>query len=210
MEAAAEPVTIASIVEGHAEVKALPKLLHRMAVLVAPESILRLPPPHRIPKSKLLKAGKLEAAVDAAGNKVTGPGGILVLIDADDDCPAQLGPELLKRTLTARPDKAIAVVLAKQEFEAWFLAAAPSLAGKRGLPDDLAAPHDPEGIRGAKEWLTKQRIVSATFKAPYKPTVDQPALAAVFDPDMARRSSPSFDKLWREVERLLGVDRHAK
>lgn len=37
----------------------------------------------------------------------------------------------------------------------------------------------------------------------YKETVDQRAMTAVFDLDEARAVSPSFDKLWREVERLV-------
>jgi hypothetical protein len=37
----------------------------------------------------------------------------------------------------------------------------------------------------------------------YKPATDQAALSAVFDMQIARKNSPSFDKLWRDVERLL-------
>jgi hypothetical protein len=36
----------------------------------------------------------------------------------------------------------------------------------------------------------------------YSPTVDQPSLAAAIDLRQAR-GAPSFDKLWREVERLI-------
>jgi hypothetical protein len=92
-------------------------------------------------------------------------------------------------------------VLAVKEFEAWFLAAAPSLAGKRGLPDNLEPPADPEQIRDAKGWLQKRR----TDRLAYAPTVDQPALAAVVDLAQVRARSSSFDKLWREVERLLAA-----
>jgi hypothetical protein len=38
---------------------------------------------------------------------------------------------------------------------------------------------------------------------PYKETLDQAALAAVFDLKDSRQNSPSFDKFCREVERLL-------
>lgn len=150
MVVAVEPVTIASVVEGHGEVRALPVLLRRMAAAIAPESFLRLPQPHRVPKSKLVKSGALESAIGA-----------------------------------------------------WFLASAPSLAGSRRLPSDLAAPDDPEGIRGAKEWLSEQM----TPARPYKETVDQAALTSQLDLAMVRRKSPSFDKLWRDVERLLATDR---
>lgn len=149
-----ETVTIASIVEGHGEVRALPELLRRIAAEIDPGTNLSLPRPYRINRSSLVRPGRLEAVVEIQGDRVTGAGGVLVLIDADEDCPAHLGPELLTRAQAARPDRKVAVVLAKYEFEAWFLAAAPSLAGRRGLPDALESPPDPEAIQGAKEWLS--------------------------------------------------------
>jgi hypothetical protein len=91
----------------------------------------------------------------------------------------------------------IALVLAKREFEAWFLAASASLRGIRGLPRDLEPPPDPEAIRGAKEWLNSRMVPNG-----YSPTADQPALTAQFDLASAR-SAPSFDKCWREVARLI-------
>jgi hypothetical protein len=139
--------------------------------------------------------------VAAAGNRVPGAGGILVLVDADDDCPGTEGPAWLARAQKARSDKPVAVVFAKREFEAWFLAGASSLAGKRGMSTNLAAPPSPEEERGAKQWLTKQMEGSRA----YKETLDQPALADVLDLDQARAGSPSFDKLCREVERLIGL-----
>jgi hypothetical protein len=75
------------------------------------------------------------------------------------------------------------------------------LAGSHGFPDDLAAPADPEKIRGAKEWLTQHR----TGGRPYKPTVDQAPLASAFDIARARSGSPSFDKFCRDVQSLLTV-----
>jgi hypothetical protein len=89
--------------------------------------------------------------------------------------------------------------LAKREFEAWFLAAAPSLQGRRGLSANLALPDDPEQPRDCKGWLSRHR----TDGRSYKPTADQAALAAVFDLLLARANSPSFDKLWRDVARLV-------
>ncbi|WP_432978099.1 hypothetical protein [Dactylosporangium sp. CA-233914] len=89
--------------------------------------------------------------------------------------------------------------MANREFEAWFLASAPSLSGQRGLAKDLAVPADAEQPRDCKGWLSERRVDGR----PYKPTADQAALAAVFDIRLARENSPSFDKLWRDVERLL-------
>lgn len=129
-----------------------------------------------------------------------GRGATLVLLDGDDDCAALLGPELQARAERARPDAPVAVVLAVKEYEAWFLAAAQSLAGRRGLREDLEGPPGPEAVRDAKGWLQRQR----TDGRSYRPTVDQPALSAAIDLDAARAGSASFDKLWREVELLLG------
>ncbi|MEV4093232.1 DUF4276 family protein [Streptosporangium saharense] len=147
------PVTIASIVEGDGEVSALPVLLRRIAGALSCWDV-RIPPPRRVPRSRLVARGGVENAVLQASYQLTGAGGILLLIDSDDDCPATLGPELLRRAREARGDREISVVLACREFEAWFLAAAESLSGHRGLADPLLPPPNPEGIRGAKEWLS--------------------------------------------------------
>lgn len=191
-------ITIASIVEGYGEVTALPVLLRRIMQECGIWDA-RIPEPHRIPRGKLIAAGGVENAVLQASRQVTGLGGILVLFDADDDCPADYGPALLKRAQAVRSDKAMSVVLANREFEGWFLAAAASLAGHRGLADPLPPPSNPEEIRDAKGWLTHHKIDGS----PYKETIDQAPLAAVFDMAQARKHAASFDKFWRDVERLI-------
>jgi hypothetical protein len=128
----------------------------------------------------------------------------VILLDADDDCAAVVAQALLDRARAARGDRKIAVVVAVREYEAWFLAAAGSLRGVQGLPDDLTGPLHPEDVRGAKEWLGS-RISSGA----YSPTVDQRALTSRFDLELARRNSPSFDKWCREVARILGCARSA-
>ncbi len=133
----------------------------------------------------------------AARQAKTG-GSILILLDADRDCPKDLATKLLHRATAARPDRDIRVVLAKTEYEAWFLAAADSIAGTRGIKPSVAPPDDPESIASAKAWLRRHM----PRNRPYRETLDQPALSAVFNLEAAR-AAPSFDKLWRDVERLL-------
>ena len=126
-----------------------------------------------------------------------------MLIDADKDCPAEYGPALLERARKARPDIPMAVVLPKPEFEAWYRAAADSLAGKAGFAENMTCPQDPEGPpRDTKKWLSAHRSKSE----PYSPVPDQAVLASLFDLNMARASAPSFDKLYRDVAWLLEVD----
>ncbi len=189
------PLTIACIVEGHGEVEAVPILVRRLAEAWNPALQLRLPQPQRVPRTKIIKSNELERAVQLAALKAGSAGGVLVLLDADNDCPARLGPELLERAQRARSDTPISIVLAKIEFEAWFLAAAASLRGLRGLRDDLEAPPDPEAVKGAKEWLSTRMNGSRI----YSETLDQPALSRLFALDAARHGAPSFDKYEREV-----------
>jgi hypothetical protein len=195
-------VTIACVVEGEGEQVALPKILFRIAHEFSIWG-LHVPVPKRVPQSKLVAPGVIEREVSEAAYRVEMPGGVLVVLDADDHCPAEHGPVLLRRAQEARPDMPVSMVLANREFESWFLASASPLAGAHGFPDDLTPPDDPESIRGAKEWLTRQRPRGR----PYKPTVDQAPLASNFDMKQAREGAPSFDKFCREVEGLLGISR---
>lgn len=192
-------VRIATVVEGYGEVDALPVILRRLCAEIAPACYLDLLRPYRHGRDSLIKSGGIESVVESAARQIGDDGRMLILLDADDECPASLAPELLTRAHIARPKFASSVVLANREFEAWFLAAAPSIAGYRGLADGLQTPADPEAPRDCKGWLTEHRIDGR----PYKPVADQAALAARFDLHLARSNSPSFGKLWREMQRLL-------
>lgn len=194
-------LNIGCIVEGKGEIQALPTVIRRIAVEFDPTIVVQTPYPVRMPANRLTKEDEpyLERAIGLLCQKMPHPGAILIVLDCDDGCPATEGPELLRRAVAIRSDVPIGVVLAKREFEAWFLASAISLRGKRGLADDLDPPDDPESIRGAKGWLRSRMPQNRT----YAPTLDQPALAGIFDMNMARRGSDSFDKCYREVVRLL-------
>ena len=189
---------IVSIVEGKGEEEAVPILLRRIAQRVIPGSPVAVPRPIRVKRQQIVKAGELERAVELAARRARVNDGILILLDADTDCPADLAPTLLHRATRARADRAIRVVLAKMEYEAWFLAAAASIAGQHGIDSSTAPPPDAESIRNAKGWLSKQMPTGH----PYRPTLLQPSLTAIFDLDAAR-AAPSFEKLWRDVTSML-------
>ncbi|MBM4059888.1 MAG: DUF4276 family protein [Planctomycetes bacterium] len=185
---------IVPIVEGHGEVEAVPVLLRRIAALAGVTAAVRLP--IRVPRSQLVREDGLRRAVELAARSSAPGDPILVVLDADADCPAILGPRLLACAIAARADRPVAVVVARTEFESWYLAAAASLAAAGKLDDSTIAPADPEAVRGAKGWL------AARMARRYSETLDQPSFAALFDLDAAR-GCPSFDKLLREVGRLL-------
>ena len=186
-----------AIVEGHGDVAAVRVLLRRVLHEELQRYDVVVEPPIRVPKDKLLKPGELERAVNLAARRTSGTDGIVVLVDADDDCPAELAPAMAARAAESRPDRRISVVIAKSEFESWFVAAADSLAGFRGLADSLVAPENAERIRDAKGWLSNNMPTGLT----YRETIDQAAFASRMDLDQARQC-PSFDKFVREVRTL--------
>ncbi len=185
------------IVEGHGDVEAVPTVFRRIASSFHPTSLIFCRASFRVQKDKLKRNGQLEKAVEFVSRTLNGQGLILITVDSDDDLPCILGPELLRRALLARSDMAIGVAVARREFEAWYVGAAESIAGKRGLRKDLAAHPEPESLQGAKEWLTRNMSDKV-----YRETSDQKEFARIFDLEVARKRCPSFDKFHREVERL--------
>jgi hypothetical protein len=188
---------ILPIVEGHGEVTAVPILIRRIVAHYAPDVYAHVGQAIREKRTRLIQPGGVERVVELAARQTTPADGILILLDADDDCPREVAEQLLVRAKAARPDRAICVVAANREYEAWFLAAAHSLRGKRGLADDLEPPPDPEAIRDAKGWLASRTPHGFS----YKPTIDQPALTHVFDLDEAQ-AARSFRKIVKDVVAL--------
>jgi len=90
-------LNLGCIVEGHGDVKAVPELLRRLQRQLKRGLHLNTPQPWRIGRYKLVQPGELEEAVERLARQLASPRAILVLIDADDDCPAELGPKLIAR-----------------------------------------------------------------------------------------------------------------
>jgi hypothetical protein len=194
-------LNVCSIVEGEGEVAALPVLLRRIHKCVKPDLILNILPPIRAPKNKVIKERQLERAMELAVSKSRPPRVLFILLDADDDLPCIFGPDLLASARKVRSDIPLGVVLANREFESWFLSSLPSLQGCRGLGANLPSIVNAEIIRNAKGQLTKYMIGSRA----YSPVLDQAEFAKLFDMQLARQNSDSFDKCWREIERLLNT-----
>jgi hypothetical protein len=104
---------IQPIVEGQGDEAAVPLLLRRFQN-EAQAWGLDVGKPHRRPRTKLVKKDSLQTAVRVAalrGDCV----GILVIFDADDDCPKELAPKLEEWAREAAGGKACAVVMANRE-----------------------------------------------------------------------------------------------
>ena len=188
---------IVAIVEGDGEVEAVPVLIRRIGAVVSPLTPPDVSKPIRVPRRRIVKEGELERYVRLAAARAGNDGRIVILLDANGDCPVELASDILRRARAARSDLRIEVVLAKREYEAWFISAIESIAGFRGIHPDVSAPQDPESIGGAKERLQDRMHDS------YRPTADQDGLTARFDMALARKRSPSFDKMWRATAAVL-------
>ncbi|MEZ4360647.1 MAG: DUF4276 family protein [Kofleriaceae bacterium] len=185
------------IVEGHGEVEAMPVLLRRVAAALG--VAVQATRPFRVPRHQLIKEAELQRTVEAVARRVGTDGPILIVLDADDDCIRDRAASMLDQARATRRDRELAVVLPNREFEAWFLASIESLRGRARVRPDACWPGEAESVRDAKGAL--QSLMAGT----YSPTVDQPALAALMDLELARQRSRSFDKLWRDLARLLGA-----
>jgi len=187
--------TIVPIVEGQSEEESVPVLLRRILAELQ-VSCVGVARPFRIRRNRVGHEGEMERAVKQAVRDREGSACVLVILDADDDSPADLGPELLARCRRQTPLPA-AVVLANREFEAWFLGAKESLRGVCGIRADALAPADPESIRGAKERLTRNMV-----NRRYLEVDDQPTLADRMSLDAARKHCPSFEVMFQAVKSL--------
>ena len=124
------------IVEGYGDVAAVPILIRRICTELLVDVVPHVLAPIRQPRNRLLN--DVEGCLGNAANLAVGKlrqhyvrdakDLILILVDADESCAAQLGPDTLVKATSHRSDADIAVVFAVMEYETWFVAGAASLA----------------------------------------------------------------------------------
>jgi hypothetical protein len=204
---------IVPIVEGHGEVAAVPILLKRWLRFRRYSNVeVNMGGPVRAAGQGAIKVAHdrenelgIEYYLEIALRRR--PDAVLVLLDADEDCPMNLASDLLARARTMVPaDYPIGVVVAKREYEAWFLAAFASAKFRQSLMEQefrLERQSLPRGTDVEAIADCKARIAGLIGLGKYE-RVHQPALTQIlpFTPRMARRSR-SFRKLLKELHGLL-------
>ena len=188
---------IQPVVEGHGEVRAFPKLLRRLTDAAQAWDV-EIGRPVRRSRGKLVKQDGLALAVELA-RRQPGCEAILILIDGDNDCPAELCLRMKRWAESAARGRPCEVVIAHREYEAWFLAAVESLRGKRGIRRDALDHPAPEKPRDAKGQIRERMTVGRS----YLETADQEPLSASFAFPDAYRNSRSFRKLAAAFGALL-------
>lgn len=180
---------IQPIVEGQGDEAAVPLLLRRL-LNEAQAWGFEVGRPHRRRRTQLVKKESLQSAVRVAALREN-CAAILVVFDADDDCPKDLAPKLEEWAREAAGGKPCAVVMANREYEAWFLASIEALRGRAAILPDATSHPNPEAPRDAKGALERLMAQGAS----YSPTVDQAQLTAHLDLARTYQRCRSFRKL---------------
>ena len=182
-------MNIQPIVEGDGEVAAVPVLLRRLRD-EAKAFAVDVNNPIRRTRSQARPGGQLRRSIQLARLQPQ-CGGIIVLLDSDDDCPKELMPTLQAIAQAEAGPIPCSIVLAHREYEAWFLASIESLRGKRGVRADAVSHPRPEEPRDAKGQLENRMERGRS----YHETSDQAALSAEFDMKPAYQQCRSFRRM---------------
>jgi len=211
-------IRIAPIVEGHGEVECVRTLLDRVWREICGGEYAEVLRPIRRPRSKVIRydrpngritadAQEMRHAVETAarllhaGSETAVLELVLLMLDADEDCPKEI-LEAMRSTLDeVDPRLNVAAVFPCIEYETWFVASAAVLTDFLTLTPDDVNIEDPESARRGKSWI-EQRFTTGS----YSETVDQVKLTAAMDLQLCRDRCQSFDKLCRELERLRGQE----
>jgi len=175
------PVVIACIVEGDGDREAVPSLLRRLRDDIVIQT------PVKAKRQQVVLASQLERFAAIADSNVSdggGKGAVLLILDADRDCPATLGPELRDRLRARLPHRPVGCVFAVREFESWIVA---------GHSDASTAADE---RRESKAWLRNRY-------GRYVETVDQKKLTSKFDLELAVSASRSLRHLSATLDRLI-------
>ena len=92
-----DPITFGFVVEGQGEEQAFPLLVRRICQELHGFHAIKTTRPVRITRSRLIRPADLEKGIRLAQEICHTNGRVLVLLDADDDCPAERGPQLRAR-----------------------------------------------------------------------------------------------------------------
>lgn len=188
---------IQSIVEGQGEEAAFPVLLRRLRDECHAWG-MDVARPHRRRRSQLVQKDHLQTAVAVAA-LTDNCGGIVILFDADDDCPRELAAQVKVWADEVSNGIPCAVIIANREYEAWFLGDIEHLRGKCGIRFDAPLHEQPETPRDAKGQLEERMVAGGS----YAETVDQAQFSAAFDLRTTYRNCRSFRKLVTSLGTLM-------
>jgi len=188
---------IVPIVEGDGEVTAVPVLLTKILWQLPRYDIQVARPKSANGRGNLTKEGGLEKFIRYSW-KERDCGEIVVLLDADKECPLSLAQDLTRRVEAIGVLFPVVIVVAKRMYETWFLASIATIAGHLDLPNDLIPPPNVEDVPNPKAWIEEHFPPGRA----YKETQDQEAMTKLMDIDLAS-SARSFQRMLHAIRQAL-------
>lgn len=188
---------IVPIVEGDGEVTAVPALLTKILRQVPRYDIQVARPKSANGRGNLTKEGGLEKFIRYSW-KERDCGAILVLLDADTECPLTLAQDLTRRAEAIGVLFPVVVVVSKRMYESWFLASIATISGHLDLPAGLVPPRNVEDVPNPKAWIEEQFPMGRA----YKETQDQEAMTKLMDIDLAS-ASRSFQRMLHAIHQAI-------
>lgn len=186
------------IVEGDGEKTAVPVLLRNILYYEIERYDIQVSQAKNANgRGNLTKEGGLERFIRYAW-KEPDCGAILVLLDAENECPEEIAKDFSVRIEAMGVLFPVVIVVAKRMYETWFIASIASIAGNLDLPAGLAPPADAEEVRNPKRWIEQYFPPGRA----YKETQDQEEMTALLDVTLAR-SSRSFRRLLHAIDEAL-------
>lgn len=190
--------SIVPIVEGKGEIEAVPVLVRRILHERLGAFTVHVSKPVRIQRNRIRSESELSRASDLAKTRPGGCDALLVVCDADDDCPVELADAV--RELLSPRDLPIGCAIADREYEAWLLSGISGMRGQKGIGGDAVPPPNATTVRDAKRALGAMMSGRSSL-----PTVDQAAFSSTVALQQAEENSRSFRSFPNEVERLADV-----
>ncbi len=194
--------TISLVVEGYGEESAFPNLMNRLLHNHFQRyDIFTNVPKNAKGRYQLTQVGGFEKYIHHC-IRIDKAHGILILLDADGDCPINLAQDFHKRVQQMNIHIPIAFVCAKCEYEAWFLANIDILVQKGYLREGASYPLDKiEEKRGVKEWLSANMPEGRR----YRETIDQLKMTQHINIEQTAQLSRSFRRLMHAIQELISA-----
>jgi hypothetical protein len=170
---------VACIVEGDGEVRALPALVRRVAHDHGVYQV-DVPPPFRLARGEFRDPIEFGRAVELQARRAGDVGGVLAVMDADDDCAVDLAKAI---RASYQGGRRFALVAAVREYESILLAG-------HGV--------DPVRVERTRDGKGELRRLIGGYRA----SVHQAKLSAILDLDRARQCR-WFRKFEKELLAIL-------
>jgi len=191
--------TISLVVEGYGEENAFPNLMNRLLHNHFQRyDLFTNTPKNAKGRHQLTQIGGFEKYIYHC-IRIDKADGILILLDADDDCPIDLAQDFYMRVQQMNIHVPIALVCAKCEYEAWFLANIDALIQNGLLKSDVTYHTSKiEEKRDVKGWLS-----SNMPSGKYKEVTDQLKMTRYIEFERTSDLSRSFRRLTHAVHELI-------